>query len=167
MEFSFRCPSPPNTYSYVREENLGSTQKVLQNRLWLTCIINLILAIQTHSAGWALRNLSETAEKSSSSPRTAYVFFLLYHFFTKKKWESRDTWQTWFFPGMRPAGRGDRYGMDVPRNDNRGNHSAKSNKIWMRGMRNERGKENGNNRATLRAVVLCVRLLHLWRELVL
>ncbi len=27
MEFSVRCPSPPNTYSYVREESSGSTRK--------------------------------------------------------------------------------------------------------------------------------------------
>jgi hypothetical protein len=27
MEFSVHRPSPPNTYSYVREENSGSTRK--------------------------------------------------------------------------------------------------------------------------------------------
>ncbi len=27
MEFSVRCPSPPNTYSYAQEENSGSTRK--------------------------------------------------------------------------------------------------------------------------------------------
>ncbi len=81
MEFR---PSPPNTYSYVREENLGSTRKFVQNYLLFTCISNLILAIHTQSQsingleepfalrmGW--RNLSKTAEKSSSSPRAAGV----------------------------------------------------------------------------------------------
>jgi hypothetical protein len=33
MEFSVRRPSPPNTYSYVREENLGSTRKFVQKFL--------------------------------------------------------------------------------------------------------------------------------------
>jgi hypothetical protein len=28
--FSVRCPSPPNTYSYVQEENLGSTRKFVK-----------------------------------------------------------------------------------------------------------------------------------------
>ena len=30
MEFSVHRPSPPNTYSYVREENSGSTRKIVQ-----------------------------------------------------------------------------------------------------------------------------------------
>jgi hypothetical protein len=47
MEFSVRRPSPPNTYSYVREENSGSTRKFVQNYLLLMCISNLILAIHT------------------------------------------------------------------------------------------------------------------------
>jgi hypothetical protein len=47
MEFSVRRPSPPNTYSYVQEENLGSTRKFVQNYSLFTCISNLILAIHT------------------------------------------------------------------------------------------------------------------------
>ncbi len=47
MEFSVRHPSPPNTYSYVREEGLGSTRKFVENHLLFTCITNQILALCT------------------------------------------------------------------------------------------------------------------------
>ncbi len=47
MEFSVRCPSPPNTYSYVREENSGSSRKFVENHLLFTCITNKILALCT------------------------------------------------------------------------------------------------------------------------
>ncbi len=40
-------PSPLNTYSYVREENLGSTRKFVQNHLLFTYIANQILALCT------------------------------------------------------------------------------------------------------------------------
>ncbi len=30
MEFSVHRPSPPNTYSYVQEESLGSTRKFIE-----------------------------------------------------------------------------------------------------------------------------------------
>ncbi len=33
MEFSVRHPSPPNTYSYVREESSGSTRKCVAGYL--------------------------------------------------------------------------------------------------------------------------------------
>ena len=83
MEFSVYRPSPPNTYSYVPDENLGSTRKFVENYLLITGITNLILAIHTQSIngleepfalrmGW--RNLSKTAEKSSSSPGAAGVY---------------------------------------------------------------------------------------------
>jgi hypothetical protein len=49
MEFSVRRPSPPNTYSYVREENLGSTRKFIEIYLLFTCITNLVLALHTQS----------------------------------------------------------------------------------------------------------------------
>jgi hypothetical protein len=49
MEFSVRLPSPLNTYSYVREENSGSTRKFVQNYLWFMCISSLILALHTQS----------------------------------------------------------------------------------------------------------------------
>jgi hypothetical protein len=47
MEFSVRRPSPPNTYSYVREENSGSTRKFVENHLLFTSIANQILALCT------------------------------------------------------------------------------------------------------------------------
>ncbi len=49
MDFSVRRLSPPNTYSYVREENLGLTRKSIEMYLLFTCIANLILAIHTQS----------------------------------------------------------------------------------------------------------------------
>ena len=49
MEFSVRRPSPPNTYSYVREENSGSTREFIEIYLLFTCISNLILAIHMQS----------------------------------------------------------------------------------------------------------------------
>jgi hypothetical protein len=52
MKFSVRRPSPLNTYSYVREENLGSTRKSVEIYLLFMCIINLILAIHTECE-WA------------------------------------------------------------------------------------------------------------------
>ena len=50
MELSVRPPSPLNTYSYVREGNLGSTRKLVEIYLLFTCITNLILALHTQSA---------------------------------------------------------------------------------------------------------------------
>ncbi len=61
MEFSVCPPPPPNTYSYVREENLGSTRKFVepdtsvQKKLIFPSIID------------------GQRKKSSSSPRTACV----------------------------------------------------------------------------------------------
>ncbi len=49
MEFSVRRPSPPNTYSYVQEENSGSTRKSVEIYLLFTCITNQILAIHMQS----------------------------------------------------------------------------------------------------------------------
>jgi hypothetical protein len=49
MEFSVHRPSPPNTYSNVQEENLGSTRKSVEIYLEIACITNLILAIHTQS----------------------------------------------------------------------------------------------------------------------
>jgi hypothetical protein len=49
VEFSVRSPSLPNTYSYVQEENLGSTRKSIEIYLLFTCITNLILVIQMQS----------------------------------------------------------------------------------------------------------------------
>jgi hypothetical protein len=73
VEFSVRHPSPLNTYSYVHEENLGSTRKLVENYLLFTCISNLILAIHTQRV-YGLKVLSTmTAKKSSSSPHAAGV----------------------------------------------------------------------------------------------
>jgi hypothetical protein len=47
MEFPVRRPSPPNIYSYVREEYSGSTSKFIHNYLLFMFISNLILAIHT------------------------------------------------------------------------------------------------------------------------
>jgi hypothetical protein len=47
--FSVCRPSPPNTYSYVQEEKLGLTRKVVENYLLFTCVTNLILALHTQS----------------------------------------------------------------------------------------------------------------------
>jgi hypothetical protein len=97
VEFSVRRPSPLNTYSYVREENSGSTRKLVQNYLWFLCITNLILALHTQRVNgpeepfawefgfnkkihtkllvvyihpWSVgwRNLSKTAEKEILQP---------------------------------------------------------------------------------------------------
>ncbi len=38
MEFSVCHPSPPNTYSYVQEENLGSTKKSVEIYILFTCV---------------------------------------------------------------------------------------------------------------------------------
>jgi hypothetical protein len=47
MELSNHHSSPPSTYSYVQEENLGSTRKFVENHLLFTCITNQILALCT------------------------------------------------------------------------------------------------------------------------
>jgi hypothetical protein len=50
VEFFVRRPSPLNTYSYVQEENLGSTRKLVEIYLLFTCITNLILALHMQTA---------------------------------------------------------------------------------------------------------------------
>jgi hypothetical protein len=47
MKFSVHHPSSPNAYSYVREVNLGSTRKFVENHLLYTCATNQILALCT------------------------------------------------------------------------------------------------------------------------
>jgi hypothetical protein len=49
MESSVCCLSPPNTYSYVQEENLGSTTKLVEDYILLTCITNQSLALHPQS----------------------------------------------------------------------------------------------------------------------
>ncbi len=74
MEFSVHRPSPLNTYSYVREEYLGSTRKSVEIYLLFTFVTILILAIHTQrvkglDGGTFLRQ----RKKTSSSPREAGV----------------------------------------------------------------------------------------------
>jgi hypothetical protein len=63
--------SHQNTYSYVQEENSGSSRKFVENYLLFSCITNQIYALHQRSMGW--RNLSKTAEKSFSSTRSVSV----------------------------------------------------------------------------------------------
>jgi hypothetical protein len=54
VEFSVHPLSRPNTNSYVLEENLGSTRKLVEINLLFTRITNLILALHTHAESeWA------------------------------------------------------------------------------------------------------------------
>jgi hypothetical protein len=76
VEFSIRCPSPLNTYSYVQEENLGSTRKFIETYLLFTCITNLILAIHTQRVN-GLEEPFQDSGKFSSSPRGAGVWVTL------------------------------------------------------------------------------------------
>jgi hypothetical protein len=68
MEFSVRPPSPPNTYSYVREENLGSTRKSVEIYVEIACITNLILAIHMQSMN-GLEEPFEDSRKKFLQPR--------------------------------------------------------------------------------------------------
>jgi hypothetical protein len=75
MELLVCHPSPPNTYSYVQEENSGSTRKFIENYSLFTCIANQILALQMQTeCGWAGETLQKQREKSSSSPCAVGVF---------------------------------------------------------------------------------------------
>jgi hypothetical protein len=47
VESSVRRPSPPDTYSYVQEENSGSKRNFVENHLLFMCITNQILALDT------------------------------------------------------------------------------------------------------------------------
>jgi hypothetical protein len=49
MESSVRCPSPPNTYSYVWEENLCLTRKLVEKFFLFLCITNQFLALHPRS----------------------------------------------------------------------------------------------------------------------
>jgi hypothetical protein len=62
VELSVHCLSPPNTYSYVQEENLGSTSKFIENYSLFMCITNQILALHLRSID-GLEELSKTVEK--------------------------------------------------------------------------------------------------------
>jgi hypothetical protein len=60
VEFSVCRSSPPNTSSYVQEENSGSTRKSVEIYLEIAFITNLILAIYTQS----MNGLEESFEDS-------------------------------------------------------------------------------------------------------
>jgi hypothetical protein len=49
VESSICYLSPPNTYSYVQGEKLGSTRQFVGNFSLITCITNLILALHMRS----------------------------------------------------------------------------------------------------------------------
>ena len=54
MEFFVRHPSPPNTYSYVREENSGSTRKSVEIYLLFTYVYYQPNSCNTHAESeWA------------------------------------------------------------------------------------------------------------------
>ncbi len=92
MEFSVHRPSPPNTYSYVGEESLGSTRKFVKNFLLFTCVT----ACTTHSEHerWAegsflrqrkkippahaQRLIFQTKASPCSLPKLFSLFFPLY-----------------------------------------------------------------------------------------
>jgi hypothetical protein len=59
MKSSVLRPPPPNTYSYMQEENLGSSRKFVDNYLLFLCINTQICALHQQSMDWG--NLSKTA----------------------------------------------------------------------------------------------------------
>jgi hypothetical protein len=63
VEFSVRRPSPLNTYSYVREEKLGSTRKFVEIYLLFTFITNLILVIHTQSVNGLEEPFEDSGKK--------------------------------------------------------------------------------------------------------
>ncbi len=67
VKVSVHHPSPPNTYSYVQEVNSGSTRKFVE--------IYLSHPQDTHPLHVGWRNLSKTAEKSSSSSGCFWVLW--------------------------------------------------------------------------------------------
>jgi hypothetical protein len=79
MEFSVHRPSPPNIYSYMQEENLGSTRKFVEIYLLFTCITNLILALHTHAeCEWA--GGTSLREQKKVHPADAQrVYFAVVH----------------------------------------------------------------------------------------
>jgi hypothetical protein len=68
MESSVCCPSPPNTYSYVGEENVYSTRKSVEKSLLFTCNTNQIHALHPRSMDW-LEELLQNSRKKFFSLR--------------------------------------------------------------------------------------------------
>jgi hypothetical protein len=80
MEFSVRHPSPPNTYSYVQEENLDSTIKFVKITYCLRVLPTKFLHYvpYTHAALMGWRNFSETAEKKFLQPTCSVCSSVIY-----------------------------------------------------------------------------------------
>jgi hypothetical protein len=70
VEFSVRRPSPPNTYSHVREESLGSTRKFVEITYCLSVLPTKFLHYVPYTRGVLMgwRNFSKTAEKKFLQP---------------------------------------------------------------------------------------------------
>ncbi len=92
MESSVCHLPPADTYSYVQEENLGSTRKFVENYLLFLCITNQICALHRQSMGW--RNLSNTSEKKFLQPTRSKC--LANHIAHKQKY-TRCVWAGGFF----------------------------------------------------------------------
>ncbi len=78
MKFSDSLHSPPDTYPYVREVNLGSTRKFIEIYLLFKCFPTKSLWY-LRGAWMGSRNLSKTVKESSSSPRAAGVYSTLFY----------------------------------------------------------------------------------------
>ncbi len=64
VEFSVCCLSPPNIYSYVQEENLGSTRKFVEIYLLFTCMYYQPNSCTTHAEReWAGGNFLRQQKK--------------------------------------------------------------------------------------------------------
>jgi hypothetical protein len=63
---------PPNTYSYVEEENVGLSRKFVENYLLFLCITNQICELKWQSMGW--RNLSKDSKKKGPSAHAHRMF---------------------------------------------------------------------------------------------
>jgi hypothetical protein len=59
VEFSVRRPSPLNIYLYVREENLGTARKFVQNYLIGSCVLPTTHAEREGAGGTFLRQRKE------------------------------------------------------------------------------------------------------------
>ncbi len=77
MEFSVHRLAPPNTYSYVQEENVGSTRKSVKNYLLFMCITNLILAIHTQSMNGLEEPFEDSGKKFLQPTRSGCMAFVI------------------------------------------------------------------------------------------
>ncbi len=92
MEFSVHRPSPPNTYSYVREEKSGSTRKFVQNYLLFRCISNLGNSCNTRAEHeWAQGTILRQRRKVPPAHAqqvydSSAAFFSLWGVITCSRW---------------------------------------------------------------------------------